>query len=436
MNQTTNTLIIAGGATVAALGFVAVFLYYQQAPSTEGLVGTDTERAPETGADQASWAQVDEADYRTLDGGLKVADLVVGTGVQPVAGQVIDVHYSGWLQSDGTQFDSSLKRGEPISFQLEHGGVIRGWHRGIEGMKVGGKRQLVIPPELAYGPQGRPPVIPPASTLVFDVELVSAGELRVEPDAPTDQSWASASRADQGVQYVDLKVGTGEVAQDRAAVTVEMSVWQESGELFFTSYHETGPKTFMIGGQGRDAAPLTGIEIAAKGMQAGGSRIARLPAEVAFGERGFRDQIPPNAVILVQLDVTDVKAPRIGPTEPPGYNLSELTTTGTGLKYVDIEPGSGTSPEKHDLIYAEYTGWLDDGTIFDSSYNRAKPFEFPLGRGAVIKAWDEAVSTMKPGGKRLIIAPPELAYGDRGQGDIPPGATLTFLIELDRFESR
>ncbi|WP_347710783.1 FKBP-type peptidyl-prolyl cis-trans isomerase [Geotalea sp. SG265] len=103
--------------------------------------------------------------------GLIYQDLVVGKGASPVTGKKVRVHYTGWLK-DGTKFDSSLDRGEPYSFVIGKGEVIKGWDEGVKSMKVGGKRRLIIPPQLAYGKKGAGGVVPPNATLIFEVELL------------------------------------------------------------------------------------------------------------------------------------------------------------------------------------------------------------------------------------------------------------------------
>lgn len=105
---------------------------------------------------------------------LEKTDIVVGEGAEAVSGKRVQVHYTGTL-TDGKKFDSSLDRGQPFAFSLGRGEVIKGWDEGVAGMRVGGKRTLVIPPELGYGARGFPPVIPPNSTLVFEVELLAVG---------------------------------------------------------------------------------------------------------------------------------------------------------------------------------------------------------------------------------------------------------------------
>ncbi len=106
-------------------------------------------------------------------------------------------------------------------------------------------------------------------------------------------------------------------------------------------------------------------------------------------------------------------------------------TTPTGLKYTDLTVGTGPSPVTGQVCVMHYTGWLTDGTKFDSSVDRGQPFEFPIGAGRVIRGWDEGVATMKVGGKRKLVIPSDLGYGERGAGGrIPPGATLVFDVEL------
>jgi hypothetical protein len=114
---------------------------------------------------------VDTAAMTSTPTGLKMQDVTVGQGAEATPGKIAVVHYTGWL-TDGKKFDSSRDRGTPFDFPIGAGQVIAGWDQGVAGMKVGGRRKLVIPPELGYGAGGAPPVIPPGATLVFDVELL------------------------------------------------------------------------------------------------------------------------------------------------------------------------------------------------------------------------------------------------------------------------
>jgi peptidylprolyl isomerase len=114
----------------------------------------------------------DEQRQVTTESGLQYEDLVEGTGQSPARGQTAVVHYTGWLL-DGRKFDSSVDRRQPFEFHVGVGEVIKGWDEGVASMKVGGKRRLTIPPELAYGARGAGGVIPPNATLLFEVELLA-----------------------------------------------------------------------------------------------------------------------------------------------------------------------------------------------------------------------------------------------------------------------
>ncbi|MDY6836213.1 MAG: FKBP-type peptidyl-prolyl cis-trans isomerase [Chloroflexota bacterium] len=237
----------------------------------------------------------DTEEFITTESGLKYAVIEEGTGPSPSQGYVVVTHYKGELDN-GTEFDNSYDRGEPIEFVLGEGYVIEGWDEGIALMNEGAKFKLIIPPDLGYGSVARRS-IPANSTLTFEVELLDIFE--PAPDSPTD------------------------------------------------------------------------------------------------------------------------------------INEEDYITTDSSLKYYDLKEGDGSSPNTGNEVVVHYTGWLLDGAKFDSSLDRGEAFSFKLGLGAVIKGWDEGVATMKTGGKRQLVIPPELGYGEKGSGSsIPPNSTLVFEVEL------
>jgi FKBP-type peptidyl-prolyl cis-trans isomerase FkpA len=139
----------------------------------------------------------------------------------------------------------------------------------------------------------------------------------------------------------------------------------------------------------------------------------------------------------VVLTATMLLMSACGSSAPPQAPASGATATPTevtladGLKYTDEQVGTGAEAQPGKTAVVHYTGWLMDGTKFDSSLDRNQPFSFPIGGGKVIKGWDEGVAGMKVGGKRMLIIPPELGYGARGAGGvIPPNATLKFEVQL------
>jgi len=117
-----------------------------------------------------------------------------------------------------------------------------------------------------------------------------------------------------------------------------------------------------------------------------------------------------------------------------GSSGEKVITTDSGLKYIDQKEGSGEAAKAGDKVHVHYTGWLKDGKKFDSSRDRGRPIVFPLGAGRVIKGWDEGIAGLKVGGKRKLMIPPNLAYGEQGRGPIPPNAELIFEVELVKID--
>lgn len=155
---------------------LAIILFFFATASVIGFVSKENiieeEGLNENSASLKQLTIETEKTSKTIDNNMKIIDTLIGEGEKAVAGKIITVHYTGNL-GDGTKFDSSLDRGQPFKFILGAGQVIQGWEKGFDGMKVGGKRSLVIPAELAYGDAGAGGVIPPGATLYFDVELLA-----------------------------------------------------------------------------------------------------------------------------------------------------------------------------------------------------------------------------------------------------------------------
>ncbi|HEY5625709.1 MAG TPA: FKBP-type peptidyl-prolyl cis-trans isomerase, partial [Dehalococcoidia bacterium] len=260
----------------------------------------------------------------TTESGLIYIDFEPGTGEIAKAGDAVAVNYSGWLQETGVLFDSSISRTAAIQVVIGAGQVIAGWDEGLQGMAEGGKRRLIIPPELGYGDVGSGGTIPPGATLIFDVELVDilvpAPAVTPTPTpgpspAPTAPMQSPGVPAESppdvtgqeitlesGLIYIDFEPGTGEIAQNGDTVAVNYSGWlQDTGELFDSSIGRSSTFPVTIGAGG----VIQGWELGLPGLAEGGQRRLIIPADLAYGETG-QGSIPANATLIFDIVLVDI----------------------------------------------------------------------------------------------------------------------------------
>ena len=360
-----------------------------------------------------------DTDQKTTDSGLKYSVLKKGgPGESPQMGDKVKVHYTGWL-TDGTMFDSSRQRGNPSEFSL--GQVIQGWNEGLQLMTPGARFKFTIPYNLAYGENGRPPTIPPKSTLIFDVELLSFVAMprfkKLDPDA--------AKTTDSGIKYQVLDPGEGKTPTAEDPLEFQFALWNTEGKLLQASAQMSG----AMQGKASDMR-IDFLKEALVMMKPGERTLFEVPAKLAFGEQNQGPDLPPNSVTVWQLELVRVNKPLAVPAFVMPKE-EELKTTASGLKYKVVKEGKadGASPAMGQTVKVHYAGWLTDGTPFDDSFSRGVPSEFRLGQ--VIGGWNEGLQLMKPGGVAILVIPGDLAYGQRGSPPkIGPNATLVFRIEL------
>jgi peptidylprolyl isomerase len=358
-------------------------------------------------------------DAETTESGLQYVEMTVGDGPAAQDGDILVMQVVGSLL-DGTEIVNTSLQGTPAIAIYGRDQLLPGWEEGISMMKAGGRTQFILPPDLAFGEEGYG-IIPPSSEIFLDVELISVEPAPLPAEVDADELTAT----DSGLQYADIIEGEGDAAETGNTVTTQYTIWvqDEAEDIYIASSKFGQPVTFSIGAGG---VVFPGWEEGAAGMKLNGKRLLIVPAELALGDTGSGD-IPPDATLILEIEVVSIFAP----PKMTEVDDEEFTTTDSGLKYYDFVEGEGESPETGQTVVVHYSGWLEDGTPFDSSVERGEPFSFPLGQGQVIAGWDEGVATMKVGGKRQLVIPADLAYGDSGAGNlIPPGATLVFEVEL------
>jgi peptidylprolyl isomerase len=355
------------------------------------------------------------------ESGLQYLEKVAGDGASPQEGDIVTMHFTGTL-ADGTLFGDSYSSDQPVVVVYGRGQLLPGWEEGVGMMKAGGEAQMVIPPELGFADQPAG-AIPPNSQLIFDIELLSVES----PPDPAAVDEDDLETTDSGLMFYDIVEGDGDTPEDGGTVTTDFTIWvrEEDGDRFVVSSADNEPISFTIG---RLDAVFPGWDEGVSSMKKGGKRYLVIPSDLALGPQGGGD-IPPDSTLVMEVELLEVVAPP-EPIEMEEVDPDDYIETESGLMYYDVVEGDGASPEEGQTVIVHYTGWLEDGTQFDSSVDRGEPFPFPIGTGSVIVGWDEGVATMKIGGKRQLRIPSDLAYGDGGSGPIPPGATLIFDVEL------
>ena len=242
-----------------------------------------------------------------------------------------------------------------------------------------------------------------------------------------------------GLKYNDIKVGTGTEAKNGDLIEIQFKGWiiKDSSDLFgdwsvdstkkadliADSYAMNQPMKFVLGTE----SFIKGSEEGIVGMKAGGQRAIVVPSNLAYGPQGM-GPIPPNTSIKVLIELVSTKEAVVAKMWDVDSTLFKVTAS--GLKYAIIQEGEGELVGKEKQATVHYSGFLLDGTKFDSSVERDEPFTFVVGVGQVIPGWDEGVQLMKKGSKARFIVPANLAYGDRDLGKIPPNSTLIFDVEV------
>jgi FKBP-type peptidyl-prolyl cis-trans isomerase len=256
------------------------------------------------------------------------------------------------------------------------------------------------------------------AAFLFVINAATADEVEpgpVDPDAPEE-----FTETESGLKYRIRRASDGFKPSADDGVTVHYRGWLDNGEEFDSSYERGEPTSF----------PLSDvIDGWTEGLQLvgeGGMIELEIPSDLGYGDAGNpRGGIPGGATLHFLVELIEV--PRPGSTDEDAPE--EFTETESGLRYRILRASDEAKPTANDVVTVHYRGWLDDETVFDSSYKRAEPATFPL--NGVIPGWTEGMQLVGVGGMIELEIPSDLGYGARGAGGvIPPNATLHFIVEL------
>ncbi len=245
-------------------------------------------------------AEVPNDNYKTLSDGLQFYDLQVGDGRLAVKSLFATMLYTVWVKGEtGNTFITAADSDSPIFFLVGSGGtVVKGWDEGVVGMKVGGKRQLVIPPELGYGVAGGGN-IPANATLIIELELTKVSD----PAKQTDVDPTAFTTTSSGLQYYDIQVGVGPNPSNGQTLVVNYTGWLENGVEFDSTSLRGKPFIFKLGA----GQVIKGWEEGLAGMQLGGKRKLIVPSGLAYGKNGAGNIIPGDTNLVFEIELIEIR---------------------------------------------------------------------------------------------------------------------------------
>ncbi|XP_070836233.1 peptidyl-prolyl cis-trans isomerase FKBP10 [Chaetodon trifascialis] len=309
-------------------------------------------------------------------------------------------HFNGTFFADGKKFDSSHDRGRAFISQVGLGRLITGMDRGLQGMCVNERRRITIPPHLAYGSIGTGGVIPPDAVLVFDVLLLDIWNTEDKVQIRTLSKPASCNRTTAASDFIRYHYN-GTLL---------------SGEAFDSSYSRNATYDTYLG----KGHLIKGMDEGLLGMCVGERRIVIVPPFLAYGESGSGTRVPPQATLVFEVLLVDV------------FNSKDDLI----VEVKEVPEGCTRRTATGDYIRYHYNGTFQDGTAFDSSYQRNSTYNTYIGMGYVIQGMDKALQGLCIGEKRRVTIPPHLAYGEHGVGElIPSSAVLVFDIHVIDFHN-
>lgn len=246
---------------------------------------------------------------------------------------------------------------------------------------------------------------------------------------------------ESGLQFMDDSLGTGREAKTGDLVSIHFKGWMvpkdTASELFSDWSADQTKSKLSLGDSKMRNQPIKfilstgsfikGSDEGIVGMKAGGIRTMIIPSKLAYGEAGV-GFIPPNTDLKIVIELLEVKDKGVAKKWDVDSTLFKTTTS--GLKYAIITQGDGPAVEAGKVVTVHYSGYLLDGTLFDSSVERDEPIQFVVGQGQVIPAWDEGFLLLKKGDKARFVVPPQLGYGEMQLEKIPANSTLIFDTEI------